>query len=139
MNESRYTQRIHRKLPPSVYKWKIKDDFNGGVPDAWYSGDGGHLFIEYKYFKEFPKRPTTKIRAKLSAQQHLWITDRRSEGRPAVVVLGSPIGSVIFEDVCEAIEGISAEEYTDRVLNDEELVAYIVSRVVTGDYTERTD
>ena len=55
MQERQFITKIHKKLPISIYKWKINDSYHGGVPDCFYSGPAGHCFVEYKFKKELPK------------------------------------------------------------------------------------
>ena len=61
MQERHFINKVHKKLPSSIYKWKINDAYHGGVPDCFYSGNGGLCFVEYKYKKELPKRDGTSI------------------------------------------------------------------------------
>ncbi|QIB67110.1 hypothetical protein [Kineobactrum salinum] len=61
MNEHGYIKSIHRHVPLPTYSWKIHDAFNGGVFDAFYSDNGGLLFVEYKYQPKIPKRATTML------------------------------------------------------------------------------
>ena len=56
MQERHFINKIHKKLPSTIYKWKINDAYHGGVPDCFYSGTGGLCFVEYKYKKELPKK-----------------------------------------------------------------------------------
>ena len=88
MQERHFINKIHKKLPSSIYKWKINDAYHGGVPDCFYSGNGGLCFVEYKYKKELPKRDGTSIGFNLTPQQSTWLKDRKSEGVPTFAVLG---------------------------------------------------
>ena len=88
MQERHFINKIHKKLPSSIYKWKINDAYHGGVPDCFYSGNGGLCFVEYKYKKELPKRDGTSIGFNLTPQQSTWLIDRKSEGVPTFAVLG---------------------------------------------------
>ena len=64
---------MHRHLPDDLFSWKIHDKFAGGVPDAMYVGPAGVLFIEYKYLKDFPKRPNTPVKINVSPLQIAWM------------------------------------------------------------------
>ena len=88
MNEHSYIKAIHRYLPNDLYKWKINDNFHGGVADAYYSGEAGDLWIEYKYVAKPPKKPDTVIKTCLSDQQLNWLKSRQSEGRRVALVIG---------------------------------------------------
>lgn len=85
--ENRFITSIHKKLPPSVYRMKNHNQYTGGIPDCWYSGTAGDLWIEYKYGKN-----------KLSALQKDWIEARRNEGRRVWVVTGAKDSVVINTD-----------------------------------------
>lgn len=93
MNEHGFVQAVHRRLPPAVYKLKLNVRYNNGVPDAWYSGPAGDVWVEYKYRKDTPKRAFT---VSLSKLQLNWLTAREAEGRNVVVVVGSPGGALIL-------------------------------------------
>ena len=54
MKEKDFINKVHKKLPKEIYKWKINDPFHGGVPDAFYSGPAGFAFVEYKYTQTLP-------------------------------------------------------------------------------------
>lgn len=94
MTESTFTRSVNTKLPQEVYKWKISDRFTAGVPDAYYSGAGGDLWVEYKWVKKLPKL----VRPGLSQLQRLWLNARLQEGRNVAVVVGSPQGHIVFTD-----------------------------------------
>ena len=98
--ERRFRQSVTRHLP-SLYKWSINDSWHAGVPDHYYSGHGGDLWAEYKYFPTDrasfdltrpPKNP------KLSRLQQAWLNDRHDEGRTVRVIVGMPSGGVILQD-----------------------------------------
>ena len=88
MNEHSYIKAIHRLLPSDLYKWKINDNFHGGVADAYYSGPAGDLWIEYKYLSKPPKKHDTAIKTCLSDQQLHWLKSRQQEGRNVALVVG---------------------------------------------------
>ena len=96
MTESGFTQSIMRKLDKRVYKWKIMNMMQNGVPDCYFSGPAGDLWVEVKYITA-PKRDTTKIIPNLSPLQLKWLEERANEGRNVAVLIGSNIGSTILE------------------------------------------
>ncbi len=93
MNESGYIRSIHKKLPASVYAWKISDRFCAGIPDTWYSGNADDLFVEYKYNKNIPKRSFTPGFTDL--QKH-WLNARYAEGRNVAGIVGFPKAGIIL-------------------------------------------
>lgn len=74
---------------------KNHNQYNGGIPDVWYSGPAADLWIEYK-FVALPKRENTLITIELSELQKNWITSRDAEGRSVGVIVGSKDGGVWF-------------------------------------------
>ena len=126
MTEHGYIRSIHRRLPASIYRWKINDNFEGGVADAYYSGEEGDLWIEYKYLPALPKRSTTPIRTCLSAQQRLWLTRRHSEGRQVAVVIGSPDGAVIQTTPDAWNDAMTRDDFIRSAVENKSVANYIV-------------
>lgn len=93
MTEHTFIRAVHRKLPRGIHHWKIAARFARGVPDAWYSGDGGDVWVEYKYLTRTPAKSFTPD---LTALQKAWLNKRKSEGRNVAVVVGCPDGAVVL-------------------------------------------
>lgn len=125
MNEHGFIRSIHKKVPSSIYKWKINDNYAGGVADAYYSGNGGDLWVEYKYIKALPAKDTTLVRIGLSAQQKLWLSNRFKEGRKVVVVIGSPDGTVILDVPENWNRDMQKHEFISRAIDKSQIVSYI--------------
>ena len=98
MNESGFTQAIMKKLPKGIYKWKIMNSMQNGIPDCFFSGVAGDLWVEVKYISTPPKRANTDVSPKLSELQRKWLNDRYDEGRDVAVLLGSPSGNILLMD-----------------------------------------
>lgn len=88
MNEHSFIKAVHRSLPSEIYRWKIHDTYTGGVPDAFYAGPAGMIFIEYKYIKALPKKPETPIKNTLSTLQAVWLTRMHNFGHTVAAVIG---------------------------------------------------
>lgn len=126
MNEHSYVRSIHRSLAtkhPSIYAWKINDNYQGGVADAYYSGSSDH-WVEYKYIK-LPKRADTVLNLGLSQLQLLWLAARHRQGRKVAVIVGSDQGSLILENL-EWETRISREDFCIRSVDKAKVLAYIV-------------
>lgn len=95
--ENTFIGSVHKHLPSEVYRMKNHNQYNGGIPDCWYSGRQADLWIEYK-FLVLPKRETTLIEpgVLLSALQREWLEDRHAEGRNVGVVIGSKDGGMWY-------------------------------------------
>lgn len=91
--ENTFIASIHRLLPGDVYRQKNHNPYNSGIPDCWYSGAKGDLWVEYK-FVELPKRGDTGIPINLSELQKVWLQRRHAEGRSVGVVVGCTRGGV---------------------------------------------
>ena len=91
MNEGDFIAKVHKKLPRTTYRVKFSDRYAGGVPDCYYSGNGGDLWVEYKYQEVAGHKPN------LSDLQKRWLIDRHAEGRSVACVVGTPSGVIIYE------------------------------------------
>ena len=72
--ESERIFRVHRylsRMEDNIIKWKIRSDFTAGTPDAYYCGNAGSLWIEYKSVKIYTKKGI--IKPKLSELQARWL------------------------------------------------------------------
>ncbi len=94
--ENTFIASVHKHLPVDLYRMKNHNQYNGGIPDVWYSGNAADLWVEYKYIA-VPKRPDTLITIDLSELQKNWLRCRHDEGRRVAVVIGSKTGGVVLE------------------------------------------
>ena len=98
MNEHSFIRSIHTNMSSDVFVWKLAAKYHGGVPDAWYSGPSGYMFIEYKYVSKLPKRSTTPVKIALTELQRAWLRTAISHNHLAYIVLGSEAGVYITQD-----------------------------------------
>lgn len=96
--ENRFIASIHRVLPKSIYREKMHNPYRGGTPDVWYSGERD-AWIEYKWINAVPKKGV--VIPALSELQKKWLEDRFAEGRSVFVVVGCPLGAIIFRNPAE--------------------------------------
>lgn len=96
MDEHAYIRSIHRRMNKRVHRWKINARFADGVPDAWYSAQGGDLWVEYKYLHRAPVRHFNPTRL-LSALQRHWLNARLQEGRNVAVIVGCDEGGLVLK------------------------------------------
>ena len=123
MNEHGFIKAVHRLLPPDLYRWKIHDTYTGGVPDAWYAGPAGTLFVEYKYIQTLPKRSTTEIKTGLSPLQIAWLTRMFNYGVEVAVIIGSNTGAIILVDATWT-QPLYLSNF-DKPLSNREVATYI--------------
>jgi hypothetical protein len=131
MNEGRYILRIHQKLKramPSLFFMKIKMLYVNGVPDCWYSGDVGDIWVEYKYLNATPTKKEFQLTHEVTALQKEFLTGRQSQGRQVALFIGSPDGTAIFE----AREWESKRYPTPSIwLKDSEVVEWLAKRTMS--------
>ena len=121
MQERHFINKIHKRLSSNIYKWKINDAYHGGVPDVFYSGPGGHCFVEYKYKKELPKRHNTFIKFGVTAQQCAWLNARKDEGVPVFVALG--VGkSIVFNDNFDVVNVYTVRDYITEAMSIDDFI-----------------
>lgn len=121
MQERHFINKIHKRLSSDIYKWKINDAYHGGVPDVFYSGPGGHCFVEYKYKKELPKKHNTFIKFGVTAQQCAWLNARKDEGVPVFVALG--VGkSVVFNDNFDVVNVYTVRDYITEAMSIDDFI-----------------
>jgi hypothetical protein len=131
MNEHSFIRAVHGYLPPEVFRWKIHDTFAGGVPDAFYAGPASTLFVEYKYVKAFPKRPTSPIKTTLSAQQIHWLNAMHQYNQPVAVVIGCEKQAVILQN--KAWDStLSKEEFLSQAVTFNNVSVWIHNKVSHG-------
>ena len=121
MQERHFINKIHKRLSSDIYKWKINDAYHGGVPDVFYSGPGGHCFVEYKYKKELPKRHNTFIKFDVTTQQCAWLNARKDEGVPVFIALG--VGkSIVFNDNFDVVNVYTVRDYITEAMSIDDFI-----------------
>lgn len=139
MNEHGFIRSIHRKLPSDLEVWKINDNYKGGVADAYYSGDEGDLWVEYKFVK-LPKRGNSKVDFGLSALQIDWLTKQASRGRQVAVVIGSDEGCWIIQDPqIFSLNHSTKETFIRNALDKNAVVPFIISRTTYPEWAGKED
>jgi hypothetical protein len=91
--ETTFSGSVNKHLPAWVYRMKNNNPYLGGLPDMWYSGPGGDLWVEFKFII-MPKRVDTTIKFDLSKLQQEWLRGRYEEGRNVGVIVGHKDGGV---------------------------------------------
>lgn len=138
MNEHGFVRKVHKKLREAKRLrkiWKINDNFQGGVPDAYYLAEKDDLWIEYKYLPKLPKRSTTLIVPDLSELQHRWLRDEQECGNNAWVVMGHPEGVWVTSDLGRCRHGIDKSTFVDESLTVQGLVDLILYTCAEGSGT----
>lgn len=127
--ESAFIASIHRLLPRSVYAEKMNNPWRSGTADVWYSDKGGDLWIEYKYLPRIPR--SSEILPDLTPRQTRWLDSRHDEGRNVAVVLGTPLGGVIYRRKEWSLP-MTHEQLKTLVIPKAEIARWIFSEVGAG-------
>lgn len=122
--ETTFYTSVHKHLPTELYRMKTHNPFVGGVPDVWYSGPRGDMWVEYKFIV-LPKRDDTLIKIGLSELQKDWITGRNEEGRCCRIIIGCKEGGVMLEDWAK---DISTRTFKSLLVSRKKLAESIIMR-----------
>lgn len=95
--EGKYIDKIHRQLSQQVYKMKMNMGMGspGGVPDYYYEGNRGILWVEYKVVKDWSKKHTVPFNL-LSELQVEWLTRAHNNDRIIAVLIGDEKGNTLW-------------------------------------------
>jgi hypothetical protein len=137
MNEHGFIKAVHRHLSPEVYRWKIHDTYTGGVPDAFYMGPAGSLWVEYKYIK-LPKRESTIINFGLSKLQVAWLTRAHMCGQLVAVIIGFD-SSAIALTAPKSFSGMTQRELQDEAVSFQQIAMLIENHVTSRGYERGTN
>ena len=122
--ENTFIAKVHRLLPHDLHKEKMNNPYSSGTADVWYSGNGGDLWVEYKYLPRTPQRADVNPKKLLSELQSRWLSGRHHEGRNIAVIIGCPDGGVVLRD-CAWEKVISATTFVSLVLSRSDLAEWI--------------
>ena len=132
MNEHGFIKAVHRHLSPEVYRWKIHDTYTGGVPDAFYLGPAGSLWVEYKYVK-LPKRPDTIVTFGTSKLQTIWLTRAQECGQLAALIVGFNNSATIILNPAQ-FGGFCKRGLQEEAQSFKNTAEWITKRVTSGGY-----
>jgi hypothetical protein len=125
LNEHGYIRSIHRLLPTELFKWKIHDNYAGGVPDCFYAGPTAQLWVEYKWLAKLPAMPKTMIKPKLSAQQLAWLIKMSGLSFPCAVIIGTPHGGLLLDDPFKWTNGLMKKKAETQLITTQDLAKKI--------------
>lgn len=131
MNEGRFITRIHQKVKrhvPGLFFVKIKMLYVAGIPDCYYSGNGGDVWVEYKYLNSTPKRSEFQLSHEVTALQRDFLSGRQAEGRQVGLIVGTPDGAAIYVDREWESQRFKAPE---KWLSDKEVIQWLVKRTIS--------
>ena len=132
--ENTFIASVHRHLSDEVYRMKNHNQYNGGIPDVWYSGSKADLWVEYKFIT-LPKKDDTLIDLTalknpiLSPLQQQWLAERHKEGRNVVVVVGSKLGGVWLSNLDWSVT-LSTYSFREHTISRNAIAETITSFVM---------
>ena len=92
--EGTYRRSVHKYLRTPTYYQSMDGTRTGGTPDAYYEGELGTLWIEWKYTPA--KKP--RVLPTPTALQVSWLRRAHLNGVNVAVIVGSPEGSYLFTE-----------------------------------------
>lgn len=126
--ETSFTRRITSRLPKSIYHMKNNNQYVAGVPDLWFSGNGGDLWCEMKYVNPLPVTVPVRPSKLLSALQMQWLNGRHAEGRNVAVIIGCKAGGVILTNLSWE-KDIPINEFNSLIRSPSDLATWIGRQV----------
>jgi hypothetical protein len=130
--ETRYYTAVHKLLPRIIHREKMHNIYRGGTADVWYSGNLDDLWVEYKWLTKLPKKAPVRLDKLLSPLQLNWLRGRYVEGRNIVVILGSPEGAWVFENL-DWEKAIDPTTIREREYTKQNVADYIKKRTHIND------
>lgn len=92
--ETRFTQLVHSKLDPKVFRLKMSSSLRSGDPDLYYEGSRSILWVEYKWIPELwalDKTHSAICSTKSWVSQYQWLCRAHNNNVQTAVIIG--IGS----------------------------------------------
>ena len=141
--ETRFIQRINRLLPllrgnnsgaGMIHYEKMNNPYRSGTADSWYSGEGGDLWVEWKFVDKIPR--SINAQRLLRPMQTVWLNGRLAEGRKVVVIIGCEEGGVILENG-EWNEIVSISTGAESAASNEECMKRLQSAVEIALFVKR--
>lgn len=131
--ETNFSNAVRASLPDGIYSMKNSNDYTSGIPDLWFSGKGGDLWVEMKFVPKLPKRVPIRPYELLSHLQRKWLRERYEEGRNVAVIIGckrkSRLEGIVLRDLAWE-KDIAPEDYDALILSKSKLASFIQEQVL---------
>lgn len=89
--ETTFSNLLHSKLDPSIYKEKMSNPFRKGTPDFYYESKGLILWAEHKHILKpwtIDKEPKDICKSQSWPPQLRWLTRAHLNGQQTLVIVG---------------------------------------------------
>ena len=131
--ETNFSNALRAALPEGVYSMKNNNDYTSGVPDVWFSGTKGDLWVEFKFVSKLPQKVPLRPYELLTSLQEKWLRERYEEGRNVAVIIGCKrdrhLEGFLLRDLAWE-KDIQPNEFNALILSKSELVAFITEQVM---------
>ena len=128
--ETSFIASIHRRFDSDApYHVKMNNPFASGIPDVFYSGANGDLWVEYKFLPRLPSRSTTVVVPDLSPDQKRWLGNRLDEGRNVAVVMGVGAKHAAVYRNREWLQPLTKEQLEARLVLRQDVAKWIIETV----------
>lgn len=131
--ETNFSNALRDALPEGIYSMKNNNEYVSGIPDLWFSGRKGDLWVEMKFIQKLPKTVPIRPYDLLSKMQEKWLRDRYEEGRNVAVIIGckrsTRLEGIILRDLAWERD-IHTQDFDALIVSKSELVSFIKEQVM---------
>ena len=129
--EATFRDSVHKYLPPQhiVYRMPNSNRYVSGVPDTYYEGDNGALWVEWKKVPKIPRVWVPGKKGTPTSLQRDWLHRAHMNRVNVAVIVGCPAGGVFMRDF-EWNKEWTQDEFFERVVSRKQLANYIAAEVV---------
>lgn len=131
--ETNFSNALRDALPEGIYSMKNNNEYVSGIPDLWFSGCKGDLWVEMKFIQKLPKTVPIRPYDLLSKMQEKWLRDRYEEGRNVAVIIGckrsTRLEGIILRDLAWERD-IPTQDFDALIVSKSELVSFIKEQVM---------
>lgn len=131
--ETSFSNALRDALPEGIYSMKNNNEYVSGIPDLWFSGRKGDLWVEMKFIQKLPKTVPIRPYDLLSKMQEKWLRDRYEEGRNVAVIIGckrsTRLEGIILRDLAWERD-IPTQDFDALIVSKSELVSFIEEQVM---------
>ena len=131
--ETTFSNAVRAALPEGVYSMKSSNPYIAGIPDLWFSGQKGDLWVEMKFISRLPATRIVRPYELLSSLQEQWLRARYEEGRNVAVMIGckheGKLKGLVLRDLAWECD-ISPQEFYALIISKSELANFIKEQVM---------
>lgn len=131
--ETNFSNAVRAALPEGIYSMKNNNDYVSGVPDLWFSGLAGDLWVEMKFVPKLPVKVPLRPYDLLSKLQEEWLRNRYNEKRNVAVIIGCKrlhrIEGIILRDLAWE-KDILPCDFDKCIVSKEKLVEFIAKQTI---------